>query len=138
MRAINITPNAVPRGAADQHIRKIMLAAGEPRETDGTGNPVSADLDPAMTVVFVSDHRGQRPCLDTVAGRKRGSTVKELAAISPGQRAAPLRDLFQRRHDDCAINQRFRAEQAGLARAFVVPGASEKIESRGDAAGSVS
>src|SRR5882762_1219569 len=99
MRAVNITANTIARGAADQHVREIMLAAGEARETDGAGNPVSADLHPAMIVVFVSDHRRQRPRLNTVAGRKRRSAVKKLAAISPGQWAATLRDLFQHSYD---------------------------------------
>src|SRR5713226_96709 len=67
MRAIDITADAVPRGTADQNIREIMLAASEPRETYGTGNAVSADLHPAMIVVFVSDHRGQRPGLNAMA-----------------------------------------------------------------------
>src|SRR3982074_3619243 len=110
MRAINVTANPITRGAANQHIRKIVVAASEPRETDGAGNPVSADLHPAMFVVFVGDHRRQRPRLDTMAGRKRGAAVKELAAISPGQRAATPRDFFERRYDNAAIDQGFRAE----------------------------
>src|SRR5438876_1554600 len=138
VRAIDITANAVPRGAANQHIREIVFAAGESRETYGTGNPVSADLHPAMIVVFVSNHGGQRPRLDTVPGRKRRSAIKELAAISAGQRAATLRYLLQRRHDDCTIDQCFRSQQARLARSFIVPGAPEKIEGCGDAADAIS
>src|SRR6266850_6499860 len=130
MRAINITANAVSRGAADQHVRKIMLAASESRETYSSRDSIRAHLHPRTIVVFVGDHRSQRPRLNAMAGRKRRSAVKELAAIFPGQRAATLRDLFQRRHDDTAINQRFGAEEARLARSFVVPGASEKIEGR--------
>src|SRR5436189_367255 len=138
MRAINITANAVSRGAADQHVRKIMLAASESRETYSSRDSIRAHLHPRTIVVFVRDHRGERPRLDAVAGRKRRSAVKELAAIFPGQRAATLRDLFERGDDDAAVNQRLSTEQARLARSFVVPGAPDKIEGCSDAADAIS
>src|SRR5882672_3734463 len=110
MRVIDVTPNAIPHRAANQDIRKVMLLPGEPSEADSAGNSVSGNLHQTTIVVFVGDHRSQRPCLDAVSGWKGRSTVPEIAAILSGKWPATLGDFFQRGYYDCAINQGFSAE----------------------------
>src|SRR5258707_15780316 len=110
MRVIDVPPNAIPHRAAHQDIREVMFLSGEASEADSAGNSVSGNLHQRTTVIFLGDHRSQRPCCDAVAGWKGRSSVPEIAAIFAGKRSATLGDFFQRGYDDRAINQRFSAE----------------------------
>ena len=59
MCAIDVTADAVTDCATDKNVREKMVAACVARDADRAGNSVSANLDQAMIVVFVCDHRGQ-------------------------------------------------------------------------------
>src|SRR6266705_2828399 len=53
MGAINVLPDAVADSAADQHVRKEVVAPGEARHTHRRGQSVSANLHQALISVFV-------------------------------------------------------------------------------------
>src|ERR1700694_5382057 len=120
MRVIDVAPNAIPHRAANQDIREVMFLPGEASEANRAGNSVGGNLHQRTIVVFIGDHRSQRPCCDAVAGWKGRSAVKEIAAILAGERPAAWSDFFERRYYNRTINQGFSAEQASLAGTVVM------------------
>src|SRR2546426_2549767 len=107
---IDVAPNAISHRAADQDIREIVFLTREASDAYYSGNSVNSKLHQRAIVILAGDHRRQRPRRDAVSGWKRRSSVKEITTTLAGKWTASLRDLFERRYHDCAINQRFRTE----------------------------
>src|SRR5260370_4380998 len=100
-RMIDILADSVAQGAADQHVRKVMVAAGEARDADRAGDSISGNLHDAVIVIFVRDYRRQRPRFNAMTGWKRRSAIKEVAASLRRGRATTLSYLFQ-----CSYHER--------------------------------
>src|SRR2546423_4359042 len=112
VRVIDIAPDPISHRAANQNIRKVMFLTSETSDADGAGNSVSGNLHQRTIVIFIGDHRCQRPGCDAVSGWKGRSAVKEIAATFAGKGTAALGDFLERRYHDRTINQGFSAEQA--------------------------
>src|SRR5258706_6183876 len=104
MSVIDIPADAIAQRAADQNVRKIMIASREASHTHRTRNSISRDLHRRMIVIFVRYDRCQRPCFDTVPGRKRRSAIEEITAALAPRRSRALRDFLDRGHYDCAVD----------------------------------
>src|SRR4051794_38233222 len=67
MSMIDVTADAVPHRAANQHVGKIVMKSGKARDANGAGNSISCYLDRRMIVIPVGNDGGHGPCIDAVA-----------------------------------------------------------------------
>src|SRR5215218_858079 len=122
--------DSVTQRTAREHVGKVVLVAGEARHANRTRNSISRDLHCGTMFVFTCDHGCDCPCLCAVTGRKRAATIKELTSFVTRQRPRALRDFFECRFGNHAVDQRFSTQQSRLSHSVVALLSADQIKAR--------
>src|SRR6266850_1963530 len=81
MFAINVAANSVPHCPSHQHVGEKVISSSIARYSNGRCQSVSGNTNKRpVLAILLSDHRGDGPCGNSVAGRKSAATVEELSA----------------------------------------------------------